>query len=519
MGVIRTIIIVGVVCILCVACFGSKSSKSKNSAKHTATPTALSEAPTSTPEAPSASEPNNNQAANGASSQDNQAQQSTDAGAKSQQGSRGYLTTPKELEAIRKKADDGLEPYHGAVKDVLAWADQDWNFSLDKVQGCPDANHPEWLDNQGGVPILYAKALAYHLTGDEQYAKDVKTILQRIMTKVLKISLSEQQCRLDFSWGTPELVASADLIEEYWQDKTCTGPVSTVYDETQIDSGNCKKLFQNWLIKNPYYVVSYTAETAQSNWGASSTNTLAYIADYLADRPDVKLLHRTGDAEDKDVIKTLTLTPAQAYAKANKLMFDRMNGYGVDYFSSSACSALDGPQQNSQWPPVKSQITEKGIIPEDARRQEFCNIPQYSGEYENYPQLHLGSNIQQCELMLRRGDSTCFDNVDNSDIPNFSYKYSDGQTKVTHLYPGRGSVERAIDAIIIDSHTEWRHDSALAVAYRYYYDHHRLPGTEQWLVQIDKFDDCAQDICFGVLTHGFSPDETPSLPPVTKPVK
>ncbi|MFN8494893.1 MAG: hypothetical protein U0350_45235 [Caldilineaceae bacterium] len=512
MGLIRTTILVGLVCMLCVACFGSKSSKPKNTAKHTATPTALSEAPTSTPaETPSVVAQN--------SSQGSQNAQSTAAGAKGAQGSRGYLTTPKELTAIRKKADDGLEPYHNAVKDVLDWADQDWDFPLDAAQGCPDANHPQWLDNQGGIPILYAKALAYHLTGDEQYANDVKTILQRIMTKVLQISLSEQQCRLDFSWGTPELVASADLIEGYWHDKTCNGPVSTAYDNTQIGSGNCKQLFQNWLIKNPYYVVSYTAETAQSNWGASSTNTLAYIADYLADRPAEKLVHRTGDAEDKDVIKTITLTPAQAYARANQLMFDRMNGYGVDYFSSSACSALAGSQQNSQWPPVKSQITEKGIVPEDARRQEFCNIPQYSGEYENYPQLHLGSNIQQCELMLRRGDSACFDNVDNTDIPNFSYKYSDGETKVTHLYPGRGSIERAIDAIIIDSHTEWRHDSALAVAYRYYSAHHRLPGTEQWLGQIDKFDDCAQDICFGVLTHGFSPDEAPGLPPVTKPVK
>ena len=234
-------------------------------------------------------------------------------------------------------------------------------------------------------------------------------------------------------------------------------------------------------------------------------------------RPDLALIHRIGDVQSKETIKTISLTPAEAYTHANKLMFARMNGYGVDYFSSSACSALDGAQQNSQWPPVKSQITEKGIIPEDARRQEFCNIPQYSGEYENYPQLHLGSNIQQCELMLRRGDSACYDNVDNSDMPNYSYTYSDGMTKVTHLYPGRGSIERAIDAIMLDSHTEWRHDSALAVAYRYYYAHHRLPGIEQWPSQIDKIDDCAQDICFGVLTHGFALDEKPGLPPVTRP--
>jgi hypothetical protein len=431
--------------------------------------------------------------------------------------SKGYLTTPKELAVIQAKADQGIEPYRSAVKDVLAWAKKDWNFSLDSVHNCPDANTPAWIDNQGGVPILYAKALAYHLTGKVQYAQDVKNILQRIMTEVLQISTDEQQCRLNFSWGTPELVASADLIEHYWYKQSCTGPVSTVYADTTIDSGNCKKLFQNWLVKNPYYLVSYTAEGAQSNWGASSTNTLAYIADYLWDRPDVVLVHRVGDPQSQDKIEMLSLSPAEAYARANKLMFERMNGYGIEYFSNKSCSYLGGDQQSNQWMPVKSQITEKGIIPEDARRQEFCNIPQYNGEYQNYPQLHLGSNIQQCELMLRRGDSACYDNVDNSDIPNYSYVYSDGTTKVTHLYPGRGSIERAIDAIIIDSHTEWRHDSALAVAYRYYYNHHRLPGIEQWPSQIDKVDDCAQDICFGVLTHGFAADEQPELPPVVPP--
>ncbi len=429
--------------------------------------------------------------------------------------SKGYLTTPKELAVIQAKADQGIEPYRSAVKGVLAWADKDWKFSsLHALQDCPQTDSPTWLDNESGAPILYAKALAYHLTGKTKYAKDVKDILQRIMSEVLQVSLEEQHCRLSFSWGTPELVASADLIEDYWYKLKCDGPVSTLYADEKIDSGNCKELFQNWLVKNPYYLISYTAEGAQSNWGASSTVSLAYIADYLMDRPDVVLVHRVGNPENLNEITTLSLSPAEAYARANKLMFDRMNGYGIEYFSNMSCSELTGEQQSNQWLPVKSQITEKGIIPEDARRQEFCNIPQYNGEYENYPQLHLGSNIQQCELMLRRGDSSCYDNVDNSDIPNYSYVYSDGKPRVTHLYPGRGSIERAIDAIIVDSHTEWRHDSALAVAYRYYYAHHKLPGIEQWAPQIEKIGDCAQDICFGVLTHGFAADEKPGLPPV-----
>lgn len=431
--------------------------------------------------------------------------------------SRGYLTTPEELKVIAQKANQGIDPYHSAVNEVLAWANKEWIYSLDAHEDCSNANKPLWNDNGGGTPILYAKALAYHLTGEVRYAEEVKSILERIMTKVEKINIDTQRCRLVFGWGTPELVASADLIEDYWWDKTCTGPTSTEYANVQIGPGNCKELFQNWLVKNPYYLVSYSAESSKSNWGAAATNTLAYIADYLWDRPNVVLEHRNPPQINDG--KSLELSPSEAYAHANKLALDRMNGYGVEYGSNSSCDYLSGSQQSSQWPPVKSQISELGIIPEDARRQEYCNIPTYNGEYENYPQIHLGNNIQQCELMLRRGDSSCYDNVDNTDIPEYTFIGPDGNPKTTHLYPGRGSIERAIKAIIVDSNTEWRHDSALQVAFRYYYAHHSLDGFEQWANQLNDGnpDDCSQDICFGALTHGFAVEEETPAPPRTVP--
>jgi hypothetical protein len=431
--------------------------------------------------------------------------------------SRGYMTTPQELTVVAQKAGQGVEPYKSAVEDVLAWADKKWDYKLDTNENCPSANRPAWNDNGGGTPRLYAKALAYHLTGEERYAEEVKNILERIMTEVQTITTETQRCRLVFGWGTPEIVSSADLIEDYWWQQTCTGPTSTQYADTEIGSGNCKMLFQNWLVKNPYYVVSYSAESSKSNWGAAATNTIAFIADYLWDREDIILVHRNPPQVNEG--KDLLLTPSEAYQHANKLALDRMNGYGVEYGSNSSCDLLSGNQQDHQWAPIKSQITEMGIIPEDARRLEHCNIPSYNGEYQNYPQIHLGNNIQQCELMLRRGDSSCYDNVDNSDIPDYSFIGPDGNPKTTHLYPGRGSVERAISAIIVDSNTEWRHDSALEVAFRYYFDHHTLPGFEQWAEQLNgRPHNCSQDICFGTLTHGFSIEaETPSPPPTVPP--
>ncbi|MEZ4713589.1 MAG: hypothetical protein R3A44_40755 [Caldilineaceae bacterium] len=431
--------------------------------------------------------------------------------------SRGYLTTPQELAAIRQKADADVEPYASTLQFVLKTADRKWDYKLDEHQTCKGADRPAWLDEGEGTPRLYARALAYHLTGEAHYAQEVKEILERIMTEVVQIDLDAQQCRLNFGWGTPELVASADLIEAYWADDICTGPTGTLYSDVSIGSGNCKKMFQNWLVKNPYYVVSFTAEDAMGNWGAAATATLAYIADYLWDRPALEIVHRMPYGTGSDSYFEVSLNPGDAYVHANQLMFDRMNGYGVDLHSSSSCDYLSGSQQDDRWVPVKSQITENGIIPEDARREEKCNIPEYDGSYQNYPQVHLGNNIQQCELMWRRGDASCYDNVANDERPNYVFEGTDGYEYTTHLYAGRGSIERAIKAIIVDADTEWKHDSALAVAVRYYYHHHTLPGFAQWQPHVERLEDCDQDICFGVLTHGLAPDEVPSPPPLAPP--
>lgn len=429
--------------------------------------------------------------------------------------SRGYQTTPTELIAIKEKADRGVQPYADAVADVLTWAQKPWEYTLDRNESCEDSDRPSWIDNGEGVPVLFAKALSYHLTSEEHYADEVKTILESIMSTVETISVEENRCRLVFGWGIPEVISAADLIEDYWSDMTCQGPLGTEYGDREIGEDNCKYLFQNWLAKNPYFVSSLSAAEAQSNWGASATNALAYIADYLWDRPDIVLQHRM-PPELNDGLP-LALSPAAAYKLANQMALDRMNGYGVDYHSSQSCDFLSGPQQLGDFPPVKSQITEVGIIPEDARREEFCNIQAYNGEYQNYPQVHLGNNIQQCELMLRRGDSACYDNIDMTDIPNYSFTGPDGETLRTNLYPGRGSIERAINAIIVDSKTEWRHDSALEIAFRYYYYNHQFEGVFYWYSQLDRPSECSQDACFGTLTHGFAPGETVGGPPVVPP--
>lgn len=431
--------------------------------------------------------------------------------------SRGYQTTPGELREIAQKADLGIEPYASAVEDVLRFAKRNWSYYLREQETCEDADSPLWNDNGGGTPILLAKAMAYHITGDENYAFQVRDILERIMSTVKSITPEVQRCQLTFSWGTPELVSSADLIEDVLANSECLGPESTVFNENELVTGNCKELFQNWLVKNPYYIISLSAEESLSNWGAAATNALAYIADYLWDRPEVSIIHRVPEVLYGS--DTVTFSPAEAFAHANQLAIDRMNGYRVELRSSRACDLFVSPQQNPSWDMVKSQISEIGIIPEDARREEYCNISEYNGLYQNYPQIHLGNNIQQCELMLRRGDSSCYDNIDESDIPGYTFVGADGENHVTHLYPGRGSIERAIKAIIVDSGTEWRHDSALEVAYHYYYSANTISGIDLWYEELidGRPLSCSQDLCFGTLTHGFAVDELPSPVPMIAP--
>lgn len=435
--------------------------------------------------------------------------------------SRGYLTTPRELAAIRAKAAAGVEPHAANLEELLAVADRAWSYRLDATEKCSGAGDPSWVDEQKGIPRLWARALAYHLSGEERYAEEAAGILESIMTEVRVIDwdVEGRQCQLNFSWAAPELVATADLIEDYWADRSCQGPLNTEHGDTTIGTGPCKRLFQNWLAK-VYYGISYTASGSMSNWGAAATNTGLHIADYLWDRPDIRLVHRQPEAIDGRT--ELLLSPGEAWARINEGTLRRMNGYTVDFIHDKTCDdfANGSDQHDPDRPPVKSQITELGIVPDDARRSELCNIEAYNGEYQGYPQLHLGNVIQQCELMLRRGDARCYANVDRTDWPDFRFPNPDDPTvqQTTHLKPGRGSVERGIKAILVDSGTEWRHDSALAVAYHHYRRvGPTLPGFEEWPGQIEEGLRCWQDVCFGELTHALAPGEAPQAPPTVPP--
>src|SRR3990172_8943461 len=106
------------------------------------------------------------------------------AGAAQRPGARGYLTTPLELQIIREKADEGIEPYAASRAAVLARAAEPWVWGFSALETCPTADLPGWNDNLGGTRVTYANALAYHLTGNASHAGLVRAILEAAMSQV-----------------------------------------------------------------------------------------------------------------------------------------------------------------------------------------------------------------------------------------------------------------------------------------------------------------------------------------------
>ncbi len=88
---------------------------------------------------------------------------------------------------------------------------------------------------------------------------------------------------------------------------------------------------QNWLAKNPYYIVSYAAEENQSNGGGGDRGDRLH-RDYLWDRPDIQLSMRQAGTQWRHLAELLA---REAYERSNELAIARMNGYRVT--SQAAC--------------------------------------------------------------------------------------------------------------------------------------------------------------------------------------
>lgn len=86
---------------------------------------------------------------------------------------------------------------------------------------CRSAEEPAYL--KGGSILVYAKALAYHLTGNVQYAASARDGIEGLLGiisfgKPGNTKKPDRQCQLNVSW-IPGFIRAADLIEDHpiWQ--------------------------------------------------------------------------------------------------------------------------------------------------------------------------------------------------------------------------------------------------------------------------------------------------------------
>lgn len=405
--------------------------------------------------------------------------------------SRGYLTTPQELLALKQKAEQGRQPYADNVQELLnhgsLLSSSSWSGSktISGSQYCSDGSQR----NSAGVIIprgptyitdnsrlLYAKTLVAHLTSgsrSESFAREARArILDLVDTTSWGGALysSENQCILYLSWYIPSFIMGADLLESF----------------TGIWTASDKRAFQGWLAKEVFPKVAWSSRMRTNNWGSSGSYAAAMVADYLAD---------SGLSLTEVSPQRLTLTPGEAYVQHTREQLSRM---------STTITPRD--ERDSRCLPYKG-IQSHGGIPDELRRSSASNmcqatyLPSISDSYSSaygYQMIHVEFLIAHAELALRRGDASLYKNI----APD-----------------GSGSILRAIKFIIknpVKSSASYDWDinrkAQLYVAYRYYRD----PAIYARLMKGDALR-AGQIISYGRLTHGFAETDSPGLPPTVPP--
>lgn len=400
-------------------------------------------------------------------------------------GVRGYVTTLEEMNNVWNESQAGTQPYANAVEGIENYANTGsgsvnpstatptyWPYgTISGAQSCSATLEPTFLGN--GAPLIEAKALVYALllssnpTLANQYAANIVTQLNQLPSTTGYGSPTysgANQCILNLSWYIPGFIIAADLINGYsgW-------------------TASDKLAFQTWLGGTIFTLLSWASDVRSNNWGSTSSNTAAMIADYL-DGTSITLHDYQGTA----------FTEHTAYTTAKGRQLDRVDGQS--YMDNTNCGS---PGQG---------IRPDGGIPEElARGTTGCNglwITQEDGSW-TYTQTSLEGLILMAEWFLRRGDNTFFTNVSGT---------------------GHGSLKNAYLFILQNPNSgglSWpwnkpNEDAELEILYRYYRDSllatqlgiggTRIIGTRS-----------GQMLHFGTIFAGFAVGENPGLPPTVSP--
>ena len=382
--------------------------------------------------------------------------------------SRGYMTTPQELVAVAQKAAKGLQPYKAAKDQVLSFAGSptSWPYgAISGLQSCSGTLSPSYIGN--GAPLIFAKAMAYHLTANSQYASFVRSKIMDLTDTYGYGGTSYSggnQCILNLSWYIPSWIMAADLIRDY-----------------SGFSLSDRQTFQHWLAFEIYKKVDWASDTRSNNWGSAGSATAAMIADYLSGS-GILLTDRYGSQQ----------TPAQAYAQAKQRQLDRMKGN--TYMDNYNCHQGVGFRAD-------------GGVPEELARGTTTCSGQWIKALDSswmYTMTHLQGTMVHAELLLRRGDPSLY-------------------TCITST--GAGSILKTILFLLHNPNdptksVAWKMSndgSTLEVAYRFYLNTYMAKqlgiGTGTRLI----CGKSGQMLHFGTITHCFAVGEALSALPTVPP--
>lgn len=387
-------------------------------------------------------------------------------------GSRGYLTTPDELRVIKQKADQYIQPYKASYDSLMSYVRSPSYWPVIDFTGVDVCGSRDSM--QDGAALVYAKTLAYHLTGDSSYAASARVhILQMARSSAVSYEYGGggNGCPLTLSRHAAGYIVAADLLAGYsgW----------TAADKT---------LFMDWLNNHVYHLVDWASDERSTNWGGDGSNAAGVLADYFANSGRL-LRDRNGTQ----------WTARDAYLEAKNMQLHRMNGTndhstGAPYprMKNSVCRNF---QPTNTTDGYAHGIQPSGGIPEETGRGSTgCSGTVLLDDDSAWTYMHttLTGMVMQAEMLLRRGDRSMYDNINSA---------------------SRGSLERAMVFTVTPFGAFDSRSSIFELGYRYY--RNPVIGASIGIGGSRSIAGSGNTVFlhFGTLTHGFAPNENPGPPP------
>lgn len=326
-------------------------------------------------------------------------------------GSAGVLVSVEELLEIQRRSASGQEPDATNVALFLTFVDglneasRGWaELSGEVVVDAPSSSDPVQLSSDGGR-LVYGLALAWHLTGNEQYARRARElILDLTDTYGYRDASATEfhfggQGTLNLARGGTPYIYAAVLLEGWrgW-------------------AAEDKLAYQEWLRDVMYTKVAWASRFTKNNWGVAGSFSAALMAWYLRDHADWLLEEVSPYVLPQSEVSDYTSPPDRHWLLIdhdNRLRltpqeaFDSHNAYQIGRMLTTEEWRLDGLEDI--W-----GIQKNGAIPDEILRGSDPVDGDYlpsEGPGTTYTMTNIEHLTAHAEFLRRRGDNSIFDHV------------------------------------------------------------------------------------------------------------